>query len=132
MTDPVGPINRSFEVLRRQIAEHARQLESGARASASGTATGPARADASGKPAIGELRQRIAERLQAIDPKSPNAGRRRKRIFLESTLAWEFGEEVLRDPSFQELLDRLEMSLSDSQELERQFRTVFGQEEAGP
>jgi outer membrane protein OmpA-like peptidoglycan-associated protein len=126
MTDPVGPLNRAFEVLRRQIAEHAHQLESGSRAQSAGTTNGAARSGTAGKPDIGELKQRIAERLQAIDPKNPNAERRRKRIFLESTLAWEFGEEVLRDPSFQELLDRLETTLSEYPDIERQFQMVLG------
>lgn len=126
MTDPVGPVNRAFEVLRRQIAEHARQLEAGARTQTSDTSS-TTRSSTSGKSSVGELKQRIADRLQAIDPKSPNAERKRKRIFLESTLAWEFGEEVLRDPKFQELLDRLEATISEHPEVERQFRTAFGE-----
>jgi len=86
MTDPVGPLNRAFEVLRRQIAEHARQLDSGNRTQTSG-ASNAARSSVSDKSNIGELKQRITDRLQGIDPQSPNAGRRRRRIFLESTLA---------------------------------------------
>ncbi|HEX4986155.1 MAG TPA: hypothetical protein VFV71_08825 [Burkholderiales bacterium] len=126
MTDPVGPLNRAFEVLQRQIAEHARQLESGTRTQAPGSSGPAARPGAAGRADLGALRQRIVERLQAVDPKGPQAGRRRRRIFLESTLAWEFGEDALRDPGFQELLDRLEATLAEHPDIERQFQLALG------
>lgn len=126
MTDPVGPLNRTLEALRRQIAEHARQLDAGSRTAQSSGTSQTTRTPASGRPNVDELKQRIADRVRSIDPQSPNGVRRRTRVFLESALAWEFGDDVLRDPSFQELVDELEASLSDHPELARQFGAVLG------
>src|ERR1700688_1850093 len=123
MTDPVGPLSRTLELLRRQMAEHARQLESNS--PSSGPATAP-KTSAGAKPEVKELKRRVADRVQAIDPADPNARRRRRRVFLEWVLAWEFGEEALRDPRFQDLVDRLEESFSNHPELERQFQAAFG------
>jgi hypothetical protein len=126
MTDALGPLGRSIEVLRRQIAEHARQLEAGSRIGTSSSSGTPSRAATPARPDIEELRRRIAERMKAIDPQNGNANRRRKRVFLESALAWEFGEDALKDPSFQELVDRLEDALASHPEVEKQLQAAFG------
>jgi hypothetical protein len=125
MTDAIGPLSRTLELLRRQMAEHARQLESGSRTTPGGSAGTTSRSSA-GKLDINALRQKVSERLEAIDATDPNAQRRRRRVFLESVLAWEFGEEALRDPGFQDLVDRLEESFATHPEVERQFRAAFG------
>jgi hypothetical protein len=123
VTDPLAPLNRTLEVLRRQIAEHARQLDAAPRATqGSGNASPSA---PSGRASLGELRLRVAQRLRQVNAQNPDADRQRKRIFLESALGWELGEEILRDPSFQELLDRLEAAISDHPDLQRLFGAMF-------
>jgi hypothetical protein len=121
VTDPVSPLTRTLELLRRQMAEHARTLEGGARSGATSTPGG--RTEARGD--LGTLKRRVTERMQAIDPADPNASRRRRRVFLESVLAWEFGEELLRDPGFQAIIDRVDDAIAAEPELERQFATAL-------
>jgi hypothetical protein len=45
-------------------------------------------------------------------------------VFIESVLASEFGEAVHNDPKALELVERIEQTIQESPELERQFRTA--------
>lgn len=55
-----------------------------------------------------ELRQRIGRELRQMDLSSESGRRRARRSFLESVLAWEMGDSILRDPKFSGFLQNLE------------------------
>jgi hypothetical protein len=47
----------------------------------------------------------INQRVAALDPADPQRGRKAFRIFLESVLLGEFGEELMNDPAFYQMVD---------------------------
>jgi len=68
------------------------------------------------------LRERIRERIRALPPEE---GRRATRIFVESVVAWEFGEAMLDDPQFASLVDRVDEELAADDGLRRQLRGLL-------
>ncbi len=93
MTDPISRLNPALELLRQRLAEQAQRLDSpakGVSARAGGAPTG--QADRSGT-----LKQRLSERLAAVDAADPQRDRKRRRVFIESVLASELGEALQND-----------------------------------
>jgi hypothetical protein len=50
----------------------------------------------------------INQRVKALDPDDPNRGRKAFRIFLESVLLTEFGETLINDPKFYQMVDEIQ------------------------
>jgi hypothetical protein len=53
----------------------------------------------------------INQRVAALDPADPQRGRKAFRIFLESVLLGEFGEELMNDPAFYQMVDDVQQSM---------------------
>lgn len=54
------------------------------------------------------MRSLIAQRVKALDPDDPKRGKKAFRIFLESVLLIEFGESLINDPSFYQMIDDIQ------------------------
>jgi hypothetical protein len=122
LTDPISRLNPALEVLRQRLAEHAQRLDSAGKGGAPRTAA-PSSAREPGRSE--GLRQRVAERLKAIDVADPQRERKRRRAFIETVLSLEFGEALQNDPKTLELIERIEQAIDGRPELERQFRAVL-------
>lgn len=61
----------------------------------------------------GLLQQRVA----ALDPADPQRGRKAFRIFLESVLLAEFGEELINDPAFYAMVDQVQLAMEDDPQI---------------
>lgn len=122
MTDPISRLNPALEVLRQRLAEHAQRLDSGGKG---GAARGPAPLSARQPGRAESLRQRVAERLKAIDAADPQRERKSRRAFIETVLSLEFGEALHNDPKTLELIERIEQVIDGRPELERQFRAAL-------
>lgn len=66
------------------------------------------------------LKQRIQERLRGLDL-SGQGERHAARIFLESVLTWEFGEELASDPNFGEMVTEMDQLIQSNEELRAAF-----------
>ncbi len=121
MTDPISRLNPALELLRQRLAEQAQRMDSPAKGVSARSGSAPAgQADGSGK-----LKQRLSERLAAVDAADPQRDRKRRRVFIESVLASEFGEALQNDPKTLELVERIEEAVQEHPELERQFRAAL-------
>lgn len=99
----IGPVQQIVATLR---AEMAGRVPGGV--ARKGVAAKPARAGAS------RMHTLIAERVKALDPDDPGRGRKAFRIFLESVLLAELGEELINDHSFYGLVDQVQRSMEES------------------
>ncbi|RSZ56383.1 hypothetical protein HF313_22305 [Massilia atriviolacea] len=61
----------------------------------------------------GLLQQRVA----ALDPADSQRGRKAFRIFLESVLLAEFGEELINDPAFYAMVDQVQLAMEDDPQI---------------
>ncbi|MES2933109.1 MAG: hypothetical protein V4805_06445 [Pseudomonadota bacterium] len=50
----------------------------------------------------------IAQRVKALDPDDPKRGRKAFRIFLESVLLAQFGDALINDPTFYQMVDEIQ------------------------
>jgi hypothetical protein len=114
----IDRLNGVMEVLRRQIAESARRMDVQGKSSRDPSATLGA---ASSKPPLPEVKRRIQERLGALSKNDPDRNRKAQRLFIESVLTWEFGDALLLDKRFEEMLDRVQEGLAAAPEVIQQF-----------
>jgi hypothetical protein len=59
----------------------------------------------------------IAQRLQSIDAQDPQRDRRVFRIFLESVLLAELGDDLINDPVFATMVDGIQQQMEGDPEL---------------
>ena len=64
----------------------------------------------------------VARRVQAIDPDDPDRPRKAFRVFLESVLLAEFGEHLVNDAGFHQLVDSVHSEMDSDAELARSIR----------
>jgi hypothetical protein len=55
----------------------------------------------------------IGQRVKALDPDDPNRGKKAFRIFLESVLLTEFGDTLINDPAFYQMVDDVQRAMEE-------------------
>ena len=68
------------------------------------------------------LRERLRQRLRAVDGNDP---RRAREAFVETVLAAEFGDAVTLDPAMNEIVRRVAQQLGGDPATERDLRLLF-------
>lgn len=106
MVDASGPVQQIVAAIRAEMAGRV----------PAGTPRKPTDAKPARRPQArtGSL---IAERVHALDPADPERGRKAFRIFLESVLLAELGEELINDHAFYELVDRVQRTMEASPQI---------------
>ncbi|HEY9024260.1 MAG TPA: hypothetical protein VIP05_08160 [Burkholderiaceae bacterium] len=64
-----------------------------------------------------DLAGRLARRVRAIDPSDPDAERQAMRVFLESVLLAEFGEHLINDSGFHQIVEGVYQQMRGNAEL---------------
>jgi hypothetical protein len=64
-----------------------------------------------------DLAARLARRVRAIDPSDPDAGGKAMHVFLESVLLAEFGDHLINDPAFHQIVDAVHQQMRGNAEL---------------
>ncbi|MBV8660353.1 MAG: hypothetical protein JO142_21240 [Burkholderiales bacterium] len=75
------------------------------------------------QPQIGAL---IARRVKAIRPDDPERGRKAFRIFLESVLINELGENLINDPGFYDMVDQIQQRMEQHPTISAAMRDAIG------
>lgn len=118
--DPISRLNRLMETLRQQMTQSTKRVATPRQDTASNTARAQ-----TPRQTVSELRQQIRTRVRAIAPNSPDRDRQVRRIFFESVLAWEFGEQLLLDSQFNRLIEGIEEAFEQDSETDRELRNVL-------
>jgi hypothetical protein len=111
--DPVNRIDQVMQLISRQMSERAARLESGGKLA---TAAAPVRS--ARRPALTALRAKVRERLGSLDPDDPRRPDKAQRIFLESVLAWQFGNQLLLDRGFEDIIAGVQEALRANPKVE--------------
>ena len=64
-----------------------------------------------------DLASRLARRVRAIDSTDPDAERQAMHVFLESVLLAEFGEHLINDPAFHQIVEGVYQQMLGNDEL---------------
>lgn len=121
--DPINGINQLMAILKRQLAERGERTarNSNTQTSNSPRKTGP-RTPAKTSPE--EIQRRIGQRLRNLDP-DDRFGNRGTQVFIESILAWEFGDEVLTDPRFGDLVANVRETMAEDPALQQSLQRLL-------
>lgn len=104
--DPINRLDQVMQVIGRQMSERAARLETSGASARSVAPVGSAR-----RPSLAALRSKVQARLQSIDPHDPRRPERARRVFLESVLAWQFGDALLLDRGFADIVAGVQEAL---------------------
>jgi hypothetical protein len=122
--DSINGLNPVMEALRRQLAERSAKLD---KASKTAPGTRSNRSDRARSTSTPELRQRVTGRLRALDPDDPQWEQKAGKLFLESVLLAEFGDQLLEDPGFATLIDEVNYTLQSQPEIRSHFSMMIRQ-----
>lgn len=103
---PITPLDGIAEILRKRVAG-----EATAKGKRPGSSTQTGATGAVTRLPIETLRRRLASSVAKINANEPGSGEQLTRLFVESVLAWQFGEELLSDPGFTELISEVQTTL---------------------
>ena len=118
----ISRLNAVMETLRRQLSETERRLGPDAQRVPTSSSRNPASAT---RPSLTLLRQRVLDRVKSIDPSDPQRKNRSRRIFIESVLAWEFGEQLLSDRRLDELVEQVLDAMSSLPDIDQQLSELL-------
>lgn len=125
--DPISKLNQLIEALRLR-----QQTIQSARAQRTTTLAQTNRSTAKGskshltKASLEELNHRISERIQMLDPEE-RQGSKAARIFVESVLAWEFGDDLLQSSAFSDYTKDIQSAMTRDPKLRTQFLALLGE-----
>src|SRR5581483_4218704 len=104
-------------IIGRQMSERAARLEAGGKPLPVAAPTRLAR-----RPPLTALKSKIQPRLKANDPRQPEKARR---IFLESVLAWQFGDELMVDRGFADIVSGVQEALSAHPQMDSRLAEIL-------
>ncbi|MBL4705423.1 MAG: hypothetical protein JKY54_12950 [Flavobacteriales bacterium] len=73
------------------------------------------------------LKKLIVKRLDSIDQNKGNPAQLARKIFVETALIWEFGEDILHDEQFSLLVQQVESSMSGNPTLDKEFALMLNE-----
>lgn len=77
------------------------------------------------KTSVGELRQKVRERIRALPQDGLADEEHAARVFLESVLLWEFGDDVAPSPELAGLVSDIAAEMRSHPELQRDLATLI-------
>ena len=119
--DPVNGLNRLMELLRRRMTETPSRVEKRAISTSRSAYT----EQPSVKPSLAQLEAGIAERIKCVDPSDENYNTKATRIFIESVLKWEFGEELIQDTHFAEMVREVNNMFKSDPNIQKGFNALL-------
>jgi hypothetical protein len=121
--DPVSNLSKIIETLRRRAIDGTARTSTREKA----PATGGGSAAESSRASVQELQLRIVERIRQLDPKDADHKRRAARIFVESILAWEFGDKIMSDPRFFALVEHVQAAMESDASIDSTMKSMVEQ-----
>ncbi len=107
--DPLSSLDGIAELIRRKIASDP-ATRSDFRAVAKSSVSA-AKSEISQKKNFTGLKLKVLEQIKAIDVSDPKRSHKAIRCFVQNILTWQFGEELLNDPGFTGLLEKVTVVL---------------------
>jgi len=119
--DRISGLNQIIEVLRKNIGKSRSGTTESSKNKASDSQV---ETNSTSQLSIEELENRIIERVKSVDIDEKN-GKTKAYIFIESVLAWEFGEDILNDPGFHDLVSRVAESIQSVEHVDKKLNQLF-------
>jgi hypothetical protein len=118
--EPVNNVSQVMQILRRQMSENLEKLrQTGKLADAEAAVLGP-----SGRRTEISSRQALTRKIKSISADDPRFLHKAANVFVVSVLLSEFGEGMVNDPGFRDLVDQVEAAMTSDADIERDLRQL--------
>jgi hypothetical protein len=111
MVSPVNPVSQIVAAIRAQLSA---QPEQASARQAIGRQKLSRFGSSAPQPHIESL---VREKIKRIDRNDPNRGKKAFRIFLETILLSQFGEGLINEPSFYQMVDNIQFAMETDSEI---------------
>lgn len=118
--EAINQLDQVLRLIARQMSERASRLDAGTRTHFQTVATPSAR-----RATLAALKIKVQSRLKALDPDDPGHSHKARRVFLESVLAWQFGNELLLDRGFEEIVAGVQEALSANPQIDHRLMKLL-------
>jgi hypothetical protein len=123
--DPVSKLTRLLEALRLQQSGSKRSNKASATTEAKQTTTKLQNNSKSPhKLSLDQLNLRISERINRLPP-DEREGDQAVQIFIDSVLAWEFGDELLQSDLFSKYSKQIRVTINNDTKLKDEFNHLI-------
>ncbi|MEW8041049.1 MAG: hypothetical protein AB2777_16030 [Candidatus Thiodiazotropha endolucinida] len=123
--DPVSKLTRLLEALRLQQARNKRTNKATATTDTKHSAS---QVESNGelpkKLSLDQLKLRITERINRLPPEE-RGGDKAVQLFINTVLAWEFGDELLQSDSFSKYSKQIRMAINSDSKLNYEFNHLI-------
>jgi hypothetical protein len=119
--DPVSNLSALIETLRRQVPTG---LDRSLAVKAQHAKT---QAPRNKRASLSELGSTLAQRIQAINPDDKRRHHKAVRIFLETILVNEFGDGLLTDPKFSEVIEEIQATMDADSAISKQLDSLVAE-----
>lgn len=119
--EPVDHVSKAMEILRRQMAENLDRLK---RAGKLPSPPAP-RIAANPGATSGSVREIVARKIREIDPLAPDFDRLAASLFIESVLTAEFGDTLLNDPAFRDVMSDVQQAMLSHESIRGQLQSLL-------
>jgi hypothetical protein len=123
--EPIQGLNQILEILRQKMAARTARTERTAEGPESATKQS-LRHTTPRQISIEEIGQRVGDRLLMLDP-ADQAGRKGAQVFVESILAWRFGEDLLQDPGFADMSREIQDAMTGDPQVWQRMQDLLRQ-----
>ncbi len=122
--DPVSKLTRLLEALRLQQTTSKHTSKAAATSDSKRSAS---QTDKSTllpqKQSLDQLHKRISERINRLPPEH-REGDKAVQLFIDSVLAWEFGEDLLQSDSFSRYSKQIRAAIDSNSKLDQEFKLL--------
>ncbi len=122
--EPINGLSNIMEILRRQISDNAKRLDKTGKSGGHRAARNVTR---SGTTSPKELRALIQDRIKGLNADEARYQYKAKRLFLESVVISEFGNEISRDQGFNDMLDDIQDVIESNADTKQLFDSLIGE-----
>ncbi|PRC93924.1 hypothetical protein [Solimicrobium silvestre] len=121
-------VQQIVAVIRQQMTDPIRTMSTSVPMSAPGVVRkGAGTRSQTTKVKQGGLSKMIGHRVNALQVTDPERGRKAFRIFLESVLINELGEDLINDPSFYQMVDDIQVQMESNPDIAKAMREATDQ-----
>lgn len=120
--DPIHSLDALSALLRSRIAN---EIASEKRSSKLQQATTNDKTQISKKPTKQELQSSLKQAIEALDPKAEDFASKASQVFVRGVLLWQFGEGLVNDPRFDEMVDEVQAAIANQPELLRDWLSTI-------
>jgi len=119
--EPIDHISKAMEILRREMTENLERLK---RAGKLPSQPAP-RAGANAGSTSGSVREVVARKIRAIDPLAPDFDRLAASVFIESVLTAEFGDALVNDAAFRDMMSDVQQAMLSHEPIRGQLQSLL-------